>query len=65
MRRREQVADAAGEIANRGHRKNDMHECDRSEEPNAAYLMASFGERLGMAPPLFFLLTDCDTGRYY
>ena len=56
MRRREQVADAAGEIANRGHRKNDMHECDRSEEPNAAYLMTSFGGTAGNGTPLFFLL---------
>jgi hypothetical protein len=65
MRRREQVADAAGEIANRGHRKNDMHESDRPEEPNAAYLMTSFGGTAGNGTSPLLLTGPCDTGRYH
>ena len=53
---REHVADAAGEIANRGHHKNDRHESDALKSPAPRISWRVSGERLGMAPP-FFLLT--------
>ena len=53
---REHVADAAGEIASRGHHKNDRHESDALKSPAPRISWRVSGERLGMAPP-FFLLT--------